>query len=223
MRARWLILAGLVVPLTAHADSEKYEQIRVDGGLTGSWVGVHDRNGSGMVVEIKAMVTDMLAIGGRVEVAVMFGGLVGNDDVELGVAMAACGLAKAEYFLLPGPIRPFIAFGAGGYTIGSQSIDNGPDTTSIHQQTGRYFGVAPQIGIDLGPVRLAATYNAILGASLELHQMIGSVEHTEHVSQNYLSLELSFRFAGGERRKPPPPMQPIPPEPLPQGPPGQPM
>lgn len=204
MRTR-LLCAALVAastPLLAHADSSKYEQIRVDGGLTGSWVGVHGRNGSGMVVEIKAMVTDLLAIGGRVEVAVQYGGDVGPDGDRTGldVSMAACGLAKVEYFLVDGPVRPFVAFGAGGYTIGSQSIMDSQSGTSIHQQTGRYFGVAPQVGVDLGPVRVAATYNAILGASLEVHHMVGTgTEHVEHVSQNYLSLELSFRFAGGRK------------------------
>ena len=74
-------------------------------------------------------------------------------------------------------------------------------------QTGRYFGVAPQIGIDLGRVRLAATYNAILGASLEVHQTVGDVEQTSSASQNYLSLELSFRFGGGRRA--PPATQPL--------------
>src|SRR4051794_13384269 len=105
---RWMILAGLAVPAAASADSSKYEQVRVDAGLTGSWVGVHDRNGSGMVVEIKAMVTDMLAIGGRVEVAVMFGGVLGDDELPVDIAMAASGLAKAEYYLVNGPIRPFV-------------------------------------------------------------------------------------------------------------------
>ena len=202
MRATACVIA-LAFPLAARADSSRYEQIRVDGGLTGSWVGVHDRNGSGMVVEIKSMITDQLAIGGRVEVAVMFGGLVG-DDTRLDVAMAACGLLKAEYFLVDGPVRPFVAFGAGGYTIGAQSISDDASGTTVHQQTGRYLGVAPQLGVDLGPVRFAATYNAILGASLEVHHMVGTgTEHVEHVSQNYLSLELSFRFAGGARKAAP--------------------
>lgn len=201
-RARWLV-ALAVLSLggrrDARGDSARYEQIRVDGGLTGSSVGVSDRNGAGMVVEIKAMVDDHLAVGGRVEVAVMFGGVAGRDELPLDVAMAACGLLKGELHAGDGPIRPFVGLGVGGYTIGSQTIDSGPNTAGIYQQTGRYFGVAPQLGVDLGRVRLAATYNAILGASLEVHQTIGDVEQTSRLSQNYLSLELSFQFAGGRR------------------------
>lgn len=194
---------ALVGPRAARAESKLYEPIRLDAGVTGSSVAVSDREGAGMVFEIKSMVRDDLAVGGRVEVAVMFGGRVGNDELPLDVAMAACGLVKAEYYLADDPIRPFVGLGAGGYTIGAQTIDSGPNTTGISQQTGRYVGVAPQLGIDLGPVRIAATYNAILGATLELHQTIGDVPQTTRVSQNYLSLELSFRFAGGRARASP--------------------
>lgn len=200
--ARWLALLGVLAARDASAESEHYEQIRVDAGITGSSVAVSERSGAGMVAEIKVMVHDNVAVGGRVEVAVMFGGVVGDDELPLDVAMAACGLAKVEAYAGSGPIRPFVGLGAGGYTIGSQTIDSGPNTSGIYQQTGRYFGVAPQIGVDLGRVRIAATYNAILGASLELHQMIGDVEQRSRVSQNYLSLELSFQFAGGRKTSP---------------------
>jgi hypothetical protein len=39
-------------------------------------------------------------------------------------------------------------------------------TAGIDQKAGRYFGIAPQIGVDLGRLRLAATYNMILGADI---------------------------------------------------------
>jgi len=204
MRALVLLL-GMVTfghLRAAGAESEHYEQIRFDGGLTGSSVGVRDRSGVGMVAEIKAMVHDHVAVGGRVEIAVMFGGVVGQDELPLDVSMAASGLIKAELYGGTGSIRPFVALGAGGYTIGSHSIQSGPNTAGISTSIGRYFGVAPEVGVDLGPVRIAATYNAILGASLEVHDMVGNAPQTTHVSQNYLSIELSFRFAGGRKPRP---------------------
>lgn len=204
MRAHWF---GVLVVITAshadvHAEAEHYENVRVDAGITGSTVRISDRNGSGMAVEIKGMAHDNLAIGGRVEFAVMFGGVVGEDEAPLDVSIAASGLLKAEYLFGDALVRPFVGLGAGGYTIGSQTIAAGPNRDGIEVRTGRYFGVAPQIGVDIGRVRIAATYNAILGAYLELRQTIGNVEQTERLSQNYLSLELSFQFAGG--RKPAP-------------------
>jgi len=184
---------------SAGAESELYEPIRFDGGLTASSVGVADRGGVGVVAEIKAVVHDNVAVGGRVEIAVMFGGVVGQDELPLDVSLAGSGLIKAELHGGTGTIRPFVAVGAGGYTIGSHTIQGGPNTSGISTSIGRYFGVAPEVGVDLGPVRIAATYNAILGASLEVRDMVGNAPQTTHVSQNYLSLELSFRFAGGRK------------------------
>jgi outer membrane protein X len=184
----------------ALAEAKHYENVRVDAGLTGSTVSISGRNGTGMAVEIKGMAHDNIAIGGRVEMAVMFGGVVGEDEAPLDVSMAASGLLKAEYLFGRSTVRPFLGLGAGGYTIGSQTIDPGPNRDGIRSSTGRYFGVAPQVGVDIGPVRVAATYNAILGAYLELHQTVGSVEETSRLSQNYLSLEVSFQFAGGRKQ-----------------------
>lgn len=207
MRALWLgVFVVLIASADAHANAEHYENVRVDAGITGSSVSVSDRKGTGMAVEIKGMAHDNLAIGGRVELAVMFGGVVGEDEAPLDISIGASGLLKGEYLLGTGMIRPFVGFGVGGYTISSQTIDAGPDHDGISTTTGRYFGVAPQIGVDLGRVRLAATYNAILGAYLELRQTTGNVEHTERLSQNYLSLEISFQFAGGRKQRAQPPL-----------------
>jgi outer membrane protein X len=195
----WLVVLGLVVLAgDARAEAEHYEQVRVDAGMTGSTVAVSDRSGVGFVAEIKVNAHDNVAVGGRVEIAVMFGGRV--DDEELPFGMAACGLLKGEYLLGTGPVRPFAGLGAGVYSMGSHTIVSDPDGNSgISTTTGRYFGVAPEVGIDLGRVRLAATYNAIIGTSVEYRQTSGGVEQRETFSQSYLSLELSFRFGGGRK------------------------
>jgi hypothetical protein len=190
---RRIALVVLALSGEAGAEAEHYEQVRVDGGLIGSSAAVDDRNGAGFVSEIKVNVHDLVAVGARVEIAVHFGGHV--DDEELPFGMAAAGLVKGEYFVDTGTVRPFAGLGAGVYSMGSHTItDQGVSTT-----TGRYVGVAPQVGLDLGPVRLAATYHAILGTSVEYRQTSGGIEHRESFSPSYLSLELSFRFGGGRR------------------------
>ena len=195
---RCLVLLGLLLGEPAFAESEHYEQIRVDAGMTGSSVGVSDRNAAGFVAEIKVNAHDNIAIGGRVEIAVMFGGNVGAEELPFGLAAAA--LAKGEYLLGTGPVRPFAGIGAGLYSMGSHTIVSDPDGASgISTTSGRYFGVAPAAGIDVGRLRLAATYNAILGTSVEYRQTSGGVEHRQTLSQSYLSLELSFRFGGGRK------------------------
>lgn len=201
-RGWWVALGLVAVAADARAEPDGDPQVRVDVGMTGSTVAVSDRNGAGFVAEIKVDAHAHVAIGGRVEIAVMFGGRV--DDEELPFGMAAAGLLEAELFLGAGPVRPFAGLGAGVYSIGSHTIVSDPDGESgISTTTGRYLGVAPQVGIDLGRVRLAATYNAILGTSVEYRHTSGGVEHREALSQDYLSLELSFRFGGGPRRAAP--------------------
>jgi hypothetical protein len=173
----------------AFAESEHYEPIRVDAGMTGSSVGVSDRNAVGFVAEIKVNVHDNVAVGGRVEIATMFGGELGGEELPFGLAAAA--LAKAEYLLG--------RLGAGLYSIGSHTIVSDDTGGGISTTSGRYFGVAPEAGIDVGRLRFAITYNAILGTSVEYRMTTGGIEHRESLSQSYLSLELSIRIGGGRK------------------------
>src|SRR5688500_7143318 len=117
---RGLVVLVLLVGGPAFAESEHYEQIRVDAGMTGSSVGVSDRNAVGFVTEIKVNAHDNIAVGGRVEIAVMFGGNVGAEELPFGLAASA--LAKGEYLLGTGPVRPFAGIGAGLYSMGTHTI-----------------------------------------------------------------------------------------------------
>jgi hypothetical protein len=201
----------------ARAQSANYNPIRVDSGLSGTYVSASGRGGFGAVVEPKYSIHDQLSIGFRLEAAVMFGGSFGSDGstkMELGAAAAV--LAKGEYMLTSSGVRPFVGLGLGMFDIASQSIAAGPMTAAIDQKAGRYFGVAPQLGLDLGRLRLAATYNAILGADVEVHQMIGNIDQKSSYSQNYLTFEMSVRFGGGRIARPAPaPMYVAPPMPPP--------
>ncbi len=186
----------------ARAEAEHYQQIRVDVGMSGSTVAVADRNACGVVSEIKVNAHDNIAVGGRVEIAVMFGGRVRDEDLPFGLAAAA--LLKGEYLLGTGPVRPFVSFGAGLYSMGSHTfVTDDSGNSGVSTTTGRYFGVAPEVGVDFGRLRLAMTYNAILGSSVEYRQTSGGVEHRESFSPDYVSFEASFRFGG--HRKPPVP------------------
>jgi hypothetical protein len=183
----------------AIAESEHYEQVRVDCGITASRVAIEGRSGGGLLAEIKAMLHDNVAVGGRVDISMLFGGVYGQDELDLGFTMAGAALLKGEYLVGHASVRPFIGFGVGGYSIGSQSVADGPNTTGIHTTVGRYFGFAPQLGIDLGPLRLAVTYNAILGADLEYTDGVNTTARTERVSQDYWTLEAAYRFGGGPK------------------------
>jgi outer membrane protein X len=209
----------------AYAQAEHYQPFRFDSGLSGTYVSASGRGGFGAVVEPKFYVHDNIAVGGRLEGAVMFGGsidqMTGDTQMDMGAVGAV--MAKGEYLHGLSAIRPFAGLGIGLFDIASQSLAAGPTTTGIDQKAGRYFGVAPQVGIDLGRLRLAATYNMILGADIEVRQTIGGVEQTASFSQNYMTFELSIRFGGGKKRAPmivmaPPPPGYGPPPPAPSTP-----
>lgn len=196
-------LALALITLTAglaHAQAEHYQPIRVDSGVSGTYLGSTGSGGFGGVVEPKFLVTDQIGVGARLEGAVLFGGSIdGGGDVDMNMAAVAAVLAKGEYLFFDGGVRPFVGFGLGFYDIASQGVGAGSATTQVSQKAGRYFGVAPEIGVDLGRVRLAATYNAILGADVEVTQNVGGAEQTASYSQNYFTVELTFRFGGNRR------------------------
>jgi hypothetical protein len=186
---------------TAHAQAQSYEPIRADSGLTGSYISKTGRGGGGALFEIKYLVHDQIAVGARAEAQVMFGGSFGGEQTKMDMAAVAAVLAKGEYYLTTSTVRPFIGLAFGVYDIGSQSITAGPMTAAIDQKAGRYFGVAPQLGVDFGRLRLAATYNKIVGADIEIHQQIGDVDHVDQFTQSYFAFEMAIRW-GGERRQP---------------------
>ena len=194
----WTSLATVVV-VAASAVASAEPPVRVDVGMSFARSRVEDRRGGSLLVEIKSMVTDEVALGGRVDFALMFGGRA-REDVDLDFALAACGLVDAELFLTSGAVRPFVGFGVGAYTIGSQTVGNQDATARIESATGTYLGVAPQIGLDVGRVRLSATYNAVLGADLALRDVATGAVLRE-VSQSYGALELGFRFGEARARR----------------------
>lgn len=188
----------------AHAQSETYELFRLDAGVSGSYASAFGRGGFGAVAEPKFMIHDNIAVGARFEGEVMFGGNIntgdaGGDDVSMEMAAVAAALVKGEYLYGTGPVRPFGGLALGVYDIGSQSLGAGAGNASINQKAGRYVGIAPQIGIDLGRLRLAAAYNRILGADIEVSQSIGGVMQTASFTQSYMTFEMSFRIGGNRK------------------------
>lgn len=191
----------------AHAQAQNYQPFRFETGLTGTLLPSTGRAGFGAIFEAKLNVHDQIAVGARFEGAVMFGGNLDEDDVTISIGALASTLLKGEYYLTTSTVRPFVGLSLGMYDIVSQTVESSDASTAIDQKAGRYFGVGPQLGFDLGRLRLAATYNLILGADIEVRQQVGTPsESVSEYSQNYFTFELSFRFGGA--RKPSPPALP---------------
>lgn len=194
-----IVVVALVAAPSAWAD-DAYDPLHIDTGLVGTYASSNGRGGVGAVFEPKLMLDDHFAVGGRLEAAVMFGGRISAaGDTTMDVGAVGALLVKGEYMLGEGAVRPFAALGLGVFDIASEAVATGQASASIDQKAGRYFGVAPQVGVDLGRVRIAVTYDVIVGADIEVHQMIGGGVQTSSYSQSYLGFELGVRFGGGPR------------------------
>jgi len=224
------LLAALLPARPASAQAANYEAIRIDLGLVGGYSEGVDAGGFGGVFEPKFLLHDNIAIGLRIEGIIMFGasldGPGGSSSYRSGSASAT--LVKAEYLLGTWDIRPFASLGIGIYSFGGQEVEFlEPGGARVRQNLGRHIGIAPQIGIELARLRLAVTYNTILGAGIEVEQTVGDPSSFRKFSQNYYSIEFSFHFGGSRKpmvvhaEAPGPAPAPPPPEAPPStGPPG---
>jgi hypothetical protein len=214
-----LIVLALQSPAWA---SKNYQLFRFDTTIFVPYGHGPGTYGGGVTLEPKFSILDPLWVGAHIGVGIFGGGSVGDgDSVSMNIGAVVPFLAKVEWYFLDSPIRPFVGFGMGVYDIASQSIGAGIGTAGgtayVDQSAGVHFGMAPQVGIELGWFRLSVSYHALIGAATQVRQTIavGGAESSFDVSQNYLSFEIGFRGWGKYRPAPPPPPPPPPPSPMP--------
>ena len=161
-------LALLAAAPAARAQAPSYQSIRVDLTFYAAYAAADATSwGGGVAVEPKFNVTDHFSAGLRLEgagfvtqnVTVSSGGT--SASVSQGARGVGTVLAKADYYLTSSSVRPFLAVGLGFYRIGagSQSLSSGTTGATVVQTASSFsgFGFAPQVGLNLGGFRLAAT------------------------------------------------------------------
>jgi hypothetical protein len=208
------VLALLAFARGARAQSQNYQPIRVDVTLYAGYAAADATAwGIGMAIEPKYNVTDHLAAGLRLEGA----GFVTQDvkvasssqtaNVSQGGRAVTALLAKADYYLTTSSVRPFVGVGFGFYRIGagSQSVSSSGSGAAVVQTASSFsgFGVAPQVGLNLGGFRLAATYHVLTGGDMVVAtQAVGATAPTEvKLPKNFFAFELGGTF-GGNRTGP---------------------
>jgi hypothetical protein len=200
MRRMFALTALLFAPLAA-AQEPTFDLIEAEGGVAALYGHGLNTFGLGGVAETKVNVHPHFAFGIRAQGGVQGGGQIStasSGSTSITVAIDAATLAKAEFYLAPSGVRPFVGLGVGAYWLVLQSIGGagGPGIPSVYQSVGRHFGLAPQIGLDFGKVRLSATYHAILGGDIILTQSVNGSPENVQSTRNYVALELSFRGFG---------------------------
>ena len=181
----------------ANVDFASEVPYRVDSGVAAAYTpGIGGYGFSGFT-EPKLNLTERISVGARAEGAVMLGGNIDTsaDEVAVSTNVAVATLVKGEFFLTRTRVRPFVGFGAGMYTFVGQGVAVSGGA-SVSQQAGRFFGVAPQAGINFGGFRLAATYNIPLQADIVVTQSASAGGGTVELSRNYMTLDFGFRWGG---------------------------
>lgn len=179
---------ALAVPALA---SEHYQPVRVELVLVGAYgPGDVATYGGGLAVEPKYNVNDQLALGLRIEAT----GMASENVYASGVStsLSARGvvafLAKADVYLTTTSVRPFLGFGAGLYTMGSATSG----TSGVGSGAFRGFGIAPQVGLNIGHFRIAATYNVVTGGQ----QVIVATGTGPTLAKDYFAFEIGGTIGG---------------------------
>lgn len=204
-----LALAALALAFAtpAFATSANYQPVRVDVSfnLVSGSADVNEY-GVGGSIEPKFNLTDRIAVGLRLEGMALIpeSVSVGGESVSIGARALSAYLAKADYYLTTTSVRPFVGLGAGLYRIagGGETVGS----TGISQQAEAFsgFGVAPQIGLQLGGFRLAGTYHFITGGDrVVLTQAVGApAPEQRSMPTSYFALELGGTFGGKRMMQP---------------------
>lgn len=201
-----LALACLLVAPSARAQATSYQSIRVDLTVYGAYASA-DANayGFGASIEPKYNLSDNLSLGLRLEAAAFVTqsvnvGQAGSQQVSLsqGARAVTAFLVKADWYFTTTTVRPFVGVGLGLYRIasGSQSISG---SGSIVQTAGTFqgFGFCPQVGLNLGGFRLAATYHVITGGDqVVTMQAVGATPTEVKLSKSFFAFELGGTFGG---------------------------
>ncbi len=207
----------------ARAQAENFQAVRVDLTVFAAYAPADSASwGGGVALEPKYNVTDRLSAGLRLEAS----GFV-SQDVNAGPAgssqasvsqgaRAVFGIgAKGDYYLTTSAVRPFVGLGLGWYKISeaSQSVATGSGSAAIVQSAGAYsgFGVAPQLGVNLGGFRLAVTYTQLLGGDrVMVTQAIGGPRVETNLATSYFAFEIGGTFGGNRRESAAPAALPVP-------------
>jgi hypothetical protein len=194
---RALSLSVLLLSPAVLAQEKTFELLELESGISALYSYGIKTVGLGGVSEAKLNLHPRFAAALRVDGGIQGGGNISAAITAFALAINVATLVKGEFYLTESGVRPYVGLGAGVYWLTLQSVGaGGGGIPSVYQGIGRHFGLAPQIGIDFGNVRLAATYNAILGADLIVQQSVGGAPVNERNSRNFIALELTFRNFG---------------------------
>jgi len=161
--------------------------------------GTGSKGGVLFVVEPKYAVISSLAVGLRMEAAIVarFGGY-DQDGNPQDVSVKASGsyLATADYYYTNNhSFRPFSGAGAGIFTIGSIETNSNSGEVSA----GSKFGGMIRSGVELSHFRFAVEYNIVPKTTFTGYDSEGNLTTGLTSNNSYVGIKLGVCFGGGKR------------------------
>jgi hypothetical protein len=186
-----------VAPLGSLAPN--YRPFRVDLGFGWATIPAQHANGGNMSIEPKFNFLDNVTGGFRVDLMGSAGGNVGSGsgEAEIRQQFIAAGLVKVDYYATTTRIRPWASLAFGRYAINGQGTRADDDDTSVEYTGGSYYGISPQVGLELAAFRISATYNHLFGARVVVIENVGVEKRNEYYSSSYATIEIGVRLGGG--------------------------
>jgi outer membrane protein W len=176
-----LILASVIC---SNAQSTVFKPFKVDLAFGYAVPGGSGSKGGVLfAIEPKYAINDNIALGLRMEAAVMARATTDASGQEFTGDVKASGsyLATADYYFNTNKFRPFAGLGAGIYSNAAVAVNSGTAESEVAAST--KFGAAPRVGFEYGHFRMAAEYNV--------------VGKTGSINNNYLGIKLGFFIGGG--------------------------
>ncbi|MDF1547269.1 MAG: hypothetical protein P1P88_05575 [Bacteroidales bacterium] len=179
-----LLILGIMVslPLKAQVTPFKFEI----GGLYGLPTDNAYKGGVGFYAHPSYYLNDNLNLGIKAEGVI----LGGADDLGTNVTISAIAsyMVTSNYYFGVSKVRPYFGLGAGLFSLGSVSMDDGSGNTANFEY-GDKFGAEAKAGLDLGHFTLNVAYNMIFGIDSHL------------AKKDYLTVGIGVFFGGGVKGK----------------------
>lgn len=163
MRRFLLLVICIAGAVSVKAQSENYQAFKVDIGFGYALPSTDNgqiKGGPTFTIHPHYRLTDDFAVGIRLEGAALSykDNSLENPDLKLAVLASYC--ATGEYYLSDGRFRPFIGVGAGYFYQTRVSTDS--NTSGLISYGGNTkFGYFPEVGFEIGHLRVMADYNVL--------------------------------------------------------------
>lgn len=207
---KFLLLIGFIGAALFTAEAQEYKPVKIGLGLGYASPGGEGAKGGVLVYfEPAYRVNDALAVGLRIESAVMAQGVTfsgsGSTSVasEAKVSGNASYTVNGQYYFSNNTFRPFAGLGFGMYSLASATVSvTGSSSTASASADASKFGFYPRVGFDLGHFTMQIEYNIIPSTSSEITVSSGTSGTsviTSEAKNSYLGIKAGFFISGGKK------------------------